>query len=148
MIRKASRNQGHTSHLLCLQGQHLRSSRLASRLTAHSSTFNGATSLSGSSTFLHKHRKEQRTRRGHQTSIRAALPVVSGIPVLGPLANLVLNPVLLVALYAIGATRFWRGYPKTTYSDSGASKTTLTAMWPVLFIVSQAYRENFKKAVK
>lgn len=76
-----------------------RESSCLSRLTAHSSEFNGAASLRGSSTVLQKHIW---IKSGHKTSIRAALPVVSGIPVLGPLANLVLNPVLLVALYAIG----------------------------------------------
>ncbi len=46
----------------------------------------------------------RRTRRGVGVvmPIRAGLPVVSSIPIVGPLANFALNPVLLFVLYAAG----------------------------------------------
>lgn len=79
--------------------------------------------------------------------IRAGLPVVSSVPVLGPLANAVFNPVLLFIVYAAGAFRFYSGFRKTTYADSSATKISMTALWPVLFLASKAYRDNFKKAI-
>nr|PNR62758.1 hypothetical protein PHYPA_001182 [Physcomitrium patens] len=79
--------------------------------------------------------------------VRAGLPVISSVPVLGPLANAVFNPVLLFIVYAAGAFRFYSGFKKTTYADNSATKISMTALWPVLFIASKAYRNNFKKAV-
>lgn len=91
-------------------------------------------------------RVEIRTRR-RVGGVRAGLPVISSVPVLGPLANAVFNPVLLFIVYAAGAFRFYSGFRKTTYADSSATKISMTALWPVLFLVSKAYRSNFKKAV-
>ncbi|CAM6046514.1 unnamed protein product [Sphagnum compactum] len=90
------------------------------------------------------------TRRGVGVvmPIRAGLPVVSSIPIVGPLANFVLNPVLLFVLYAAGAVRFWSGFTRTTYNSSASTKLGMTALWPVLFLVSKTYRSNFKKAIQ
>lgn len=41
-------------------------------------------------------------RRNSRSVVRAGLPVVSSIPVVGPLANAIFNPVLLVIVYAAG----------------------------------------------
>lgn len=79
--------------------------------------------------------------------IRAGLPVISSVPVVGPLANAIFNPVLLFIVYAAGAFRFYSGFRKTTYADAPASKISMTALWPVLFLASKAYRDNFKKAI-
>ncbi|CAM6095316.1 unnamed protein product [Calypogeia fissa] len=79
---------------------------------------------------------------------RAGLPVVSGIPVLGPVLNAFFNPVVLFILYAAGASRFWSGFQRTSYTNSGPTKVALTALWPALFIASAAFRSNFKRAVK
>eukprot|EP00245_Coleochaete_scutata_P013609 TRINITY_DN5599_c0_g1_i1.p1 TRINITY_DN5599_c0_g1~~TRINITY_DN5599_c0_g1_i1.p1 ORF type:complete len:136 (-),score=4.93 TRINITY_DN5599_c0_g1_i1:135-542(-) len=89
----------------------------------------------------------QGTRRKRGV-VTAGLPVVSGIPIIGPLVNLALSPVVLFAAYAICAARFWAGFNRTTYSDAPATKVTVTALWPVLFVASKAFRDNFKKAVK
>ncbi|CAK9222818.1 unnamed protein product [Sphagnum troendelagicum] len=92
----------------------------------------------------------RRTRRGVGVvmPIRAGLPVVSSIPIVGPLANFVLNPILLFVLYAAGAVRFWSGFTRTTYNSSASTKLGMTALWPVLFLASKTYRSNFKKAIQ
>ena len=97
---------------------------------------------------------EQRCRAGvairsrrRVGGIRAGLPVISSVPVVGPLANAIFNPVLLFIVYAAGAFRFYSGFQKTTYANSSATKISMTALWPVLFLASKAYRDNFKKAV-
>jgi hypothetical protein len=92
-------------------------------------------------------RRRRRVGAAAGVEIRAGLPVVSSVPVLGPLANAVFNPVLLFIVYAAGAFRFYSGFRKTTYADSSATKISMTALWPVLFVASKAYRSNFKKAV-
>ncbi|KAL2649361.1 hypothetical protein R1flu_017489 [Riccia fluitans] len=78
---------------------------------------------------------------------RAGLPVVSSIPVLGPVMNALLNPVVLMIIYIAGASRFWSGFNRTTYTNSTSTKVALTALWPALYVASKAYRANFKKAV-
>lgn len=88
-----------------------------------------------------------RCRRRVGGVISAGLPVISSVPVVGPLANAVFNPVLLFIVYAAGAFRFYSGFRKTTYADSSATKISMTALWPVLFLTSAAYRSNFKKAI-
>ncbi|KAG0570521.1 hypothetical protein M758_6G162300 [Ceratodon purpureus] len=85
--------------------------------------------------------------RRRVVGIRAGLPVISSVPVVGPLANAIFNPVLLFIVYAAGAFRFYSGFQKTTYADSSATKISMTALWPVLFVASKAYRDNFKKAI-
>lgn len=94
------------------------------------------------------HGGQKREFRRQVGAARAGLPVVSSIPVLGPVLNAFFNPVLLTILYAAGASRFWSGFKRTTYSDSAPNKVALTALWPALFIASGAFRSNFKKAVK
>eukprot|EP00250_Pteridium_aquilinum_P001338 c11548_g1_i2 orf=240-590(-) len=62
-----------------------------------------------------------RTReKWHPGRARAGLPVISSVPVLGPLVNTLVSPLVLLAVYAFG----------------------------VLFMASQKYRSNFKKAVR
>lgn len=78
---------------------------------------------------------------------RAGLPVVSNIPVVGPVLNFVVSPTLLMAIYVFGAIRFLSGFSRTVYSDTLANRVGLTAIWPVLFLLSKAFRENFKRAV-
>jgi len=78
---------------------------------------------------------------------RAGLPVVSNIPVVGPVLNFVISPTLLMAIYVFGAIRFLSGFSRTVYSDTLANRVGLTAIWPVLFLLSKAFRENFKRAV-
>ncbi|KAJ7536977.1 hypothetical protein O6H91_12G090900 [Diphasiastrum complanatum] len=79
---------------------------------------------------------------------RANLPLISGIPFVGSVANFILNPALLVIIYLAGAIRFWSGFIRTTYSSTTVAKVGLTALWPVLFLLSKEYRKNFKKAIQ
>ncbi|KAH9305141.1 hypothetical protein KI387_009545, partial [Taxus chinensis] len=62
--------------------------------------------------------------------IRAGLPLVSSIPVVGTIVNFVVNPIVLTAIYVFGAIRFFSGFSQTTYSDTVANRFGLTAMWP------------------
>ena len=48
----------------------------------------------------------KRRRRSSRSVVRAGLPVVSSIPVVGPLANAIFNPVLLFIVYAAGGKLF------------------------------------------
>lgn len=90
----------------------------------------------------------RRQKRWPPGRARAGLPVISSVPVVGPLVNTLLSPPVLLAVYAFGAFKFISGFSKTTYADSVPSKLGLTVLWPVLFVVSQKYRNNFKKAVQ
>eukprot|EP00252_Welwitschia_mirabilis_P013467 TRINITY_DN2961_c0_g1_i1.p1 TRINITY_DN2961_c0_g1~~TRINITY_DN2961_c0_g1_i1.p1 ORF type:complete len:139 (+),score=7.02 TRINITY_DN2961_c0_g1_i1:170-586(+) len=76
-----------------------------------------------------------------------ALPIISNVPVVGPVFGFVTNPVFLLAVYLLGAFQFISGFSKTTFSDTLANRTGLAAIWPVLFLLSSKFRENFKKAV-
>lgn len=102
------------------------------------------TTIAGQGTFL------QGARRSPAAAgqARAGLPVISSVPVLGPLVNTLLSPLVLLAVYALGAIRFFSGFSNTTYTDLFSTKLGLTLAWPVLFVVSQKYRSNFKKAVR
>jgi len=86
-------------------------------------------------------------RATKRVQTRAGLPVVSNIPVVGPILNFVISPTLLTAIYVFGAIRFLSGFSRTIYSDTLANRVGLTAIWPVLFLLSKAFRENFKRAV-
>mmetsp|Transcript_35543 Transcript_35543/g.49338 ORF Transcript_35543/g.49338 Transcript_35543/m.49338 type:complete len:173 (+) Transcript_35543:173-691(+) len=68
-----------------------------------------------------------------------------GLPV--PIVGFFFNPLTALVLYAYGATKFWMGYNRTIYSASILARVALTALWPVLIIASQTYRQNFKKVV-
>mmetsp|Transcript_5880 Transcript_5880/g.20650 ORF Transcript_5880/g.20650 Transcript_5880/m.20650 type:complete len:123 (-) Transcript_5880:2174-2542(-) len=57
-------------------------------------------------------------------------------------------PVFLIAGWAVGAFKFWKGYRNTTYGDSIAIKTSITALWPILFLLSKSFRGNFNRALK
>ncbi|KAI5057961.1 hypothetical protein GOP47_0027976 [Adiantum capillus-veneris] len=87
-------------------------------------------------------------KRRLSARVRAGLPIISSVPVVGPLVNVLLSPLVLLAVYAFGAFKFLSGYSKTTYADSLSSKLGLTILWPVLFVVSQKYRGNFNRAVQ
>lgn len=86
-------------------------------------------------------------RATKRVQTRAGLPVVSNIPVAGPILNFVISPTLLTAIYVFGAIRFLSGFSRTIYSDTLVNRVGLTAIWPVLFLLSKAFRENFKRAV-
>ncbi|BBN10112.1 hypothetical protein MPTK1_5g01120 [Marchantia polymorpha subsp. ruderalis] len=93
------------------------------------------------------HESSKALRRRQPGTARAGLPVVSSIPVLGPVINAVLNPIVLMIIYLAGASRFWSGFNRTTYTNATPTKVALTALWPALYVASKAYRANFKKAV-
>ncbi|KAH7287760.1 hypothetical protein KP509_21G055100 [Ceratopteris richardii] len=78
----------------------------------------------------------------------AGLPVISNVPIVGPLVNTLLSPLVLLAVYAYGGYRFMSGFSKTPYADTLTTKVDLTALWPVLFVISQKFRSNFKRAVQ
>jgi len=50
--------------------------------------------------------KRRRRRSSSRSVVRAGLPVVSSIPVVGPLANAIFNPVLFFIVYAAGGKLF------------------------------------------
>jgi|UPI000362F30C hypothetical protein len=56
--------------------------------------------------------------------------------------------VVLIVGYAAGAWKFWRGFRRTTFSQSLSNRVTLSLLWPALFIANKSYRQNFKKALK
>lgn len=85
--------------------------------------------------------------RGGRRVATAALPVISSVPLVGPVVNLATSPFVLFLVYTVGAARLWAGFNKTTYSTDAATKARLTALWPVLFVLSKAFRDNFGKAV-
>ncbi len=60
------------------------------------------------------------------------------------IAMVSLVSLLLLALYGIGAWKFWTGFTQTQYSQS---KALLTFFWPFL-LISASYRQNFRRALK
>ena len=50
--------------------------------------------------------KRSRRSSSSRSVVRAGLPVVSSIPVVGPLANAIFNPVLLFIVYAAGGNLY------------------------------------------
>ncbi len=78
------------------------------------------------------------------------------------------SPPVLSIGWAFGAWKMWQGFGRTTYTDTLPVKLALCALWcenslvstahccvltasacnrPLLFAVSGAYRENFKRAL-
>jgi hypothetical protein len=51
---------------------------------------------------------------------------------------------LLVAIYAGGIWKFWKGFRRTNFSQG---RIYLALLWPVL-IFNKPYRQNFTKALK
>lgn len=87
----------------------------------------------------YKSRSFRRSGRGAgATSIRAGLPVVSSIPVVGPLANAVLNPVLLFIVYAAGGNHsiLWtcRPYYYDCWDSSRLNRTNSIYSIPTLHL--------------
>ncbi|KAH7295655.1 hypothetical protein KP509_27G059400 [Ceratopteris richardii] len=78
----------------------------------------------------------------------SGLPVISNVPIVGPLVNTLLSPLVLLAVYAYGGYRFMSGFSKNPYADTLTTKVDLTALWPVLFVISQKFRSNFKRVVQ
>lgn len=52
---------------------------------------------------------------------------------------------LLLAIYAGGIWRFWRGFHRTNFTEG---RLSLSLLWPVLLIANKSYRQNFNKALK
>ncbi|EME30615.1 hypothetical protein Gasu2_32860 [Galdieria sulphuraria] len=53
---------------------------------------------------------------------------------------------VLLALYGYLGFRFFSGFEQTTYNKN--SRLVLSILWPVMFIVNDRFRQNFKKALK
>lgn len=53
---------------------------------------------------------------------------------------------MLVAAWAYGAYRFYRGFHRTSYQDS--FRVPLALAWPLLFVFNGSYRSNFTKSLK
>ncbi|MCO5602973.1 hypothetical protein L7F22_057115 [Adiantum nelumboides] len=87
-------------------------------------------SFAGTSLPFQKRAAYCRRQRSLSARVRAGLPVISSVPVVGPLVNTILSPLVLLAVYAFGAFKFITGYSKTTYADSLSSKLGLTVLWP------------------
>ncbi|KAH6556798.1 hypothetical protein KP509_1Z154900 [Ceratopteris richardii] len=98
-------------------------------------------------------KQKRRAQIGHKSDgkpnhVIRPLPVISNVPIVGPLVNTLLSPLVLLAVYAYGCYRFMSGFSKTPYADTLTTKVGLTALWPVLFVISQKFRSNFKRAVQ
>eukprot|EP00873_Tetraselmis_striata_P045216 jgi/Tetstr1/465480/TSEL_010164.t1 len=78
-----------------------------------------------------------------QTQKRAT---TSGLPI--PVIGFIFTPFTVALLYFAAAVRFWWNYQRTVYSSALVTRVTLTALWPVLLIISSTYRTNFSKAWK
>ena len=61
---------------------------------------------------VRQHQSRPVERRGLRLAVNAGLPVVGGIPVLGPILNFALSPFTLVAAYITGGQliSFYRCY--------------------------------------
>eukprot|EP00873_Tetraselmis_striata_P022822 jgi/Tetstr1/443086/TSEL_031142.t1 len=86
-----------------------------------------------------RHRQQARK----QTQKRAT---TSGLPI--PVIGFIFTPFTVALLYFAAAVRFWWNYQRTVYSSALVTRVTLTALWPVLLIISSTYRTNFSKAWK
>jgi hypothetical protein len=51
----------------------------------------------------------------------------------------------LLAAYAGGIWKFWKGFYRTSFSQG---RLYLSLLWPVLLIANKSYRQNFRKALK
>ncbi len=56
--------------------------------------------------------------------------------------------IVLLVVYFGGAWKFWKGFPRTSFSRSLPNKLILASLWPVLLIANKSYRKNFQKALK
>ena len=56
--------------------------------------------------------------------------------------------IVLLVVYFGGAWKFWKGFPRTSFSRSLSNKLILASLWPVLLIANKSYRKNFQKALK
>eukprot|EP00192_Tetraselmis_astigmatica_P015446 CAMPEP_0117682304 /NCGR_PEP_ID=MMETSP0804-20121206/19571_1 /TAXON_ID=1074897 /ORGANISM="Tetraselmis astigmatica, Strain CCMP880" /LENGTH=163 /DNA_ID=CAMNT_0005492373 /DNA_START=93 /DNA_END=584 /DNA_ORIENTATION=+ len=68
-----------------------------------------------------------------------------GLPI--PIIGFLFTPFTVALLYFAAAVKFWAGYSRTVYSQAMTTKLALTALWPVLFVVNETFRQNFKKAM-
>ena len=75
--------------------------------------------------------------------VRAGPPAVASSP---PAALTAAGGLLVLAVYAAGAYRFFRGYAATAFRER--HKWPLALAWPVLAAWSDRYREGFRKAVR
>lgn len=55
--------------------------------------------------------------------------------------------IVVLAVYAGGIWKFWKGFRRTNYSPSLGNRIVLALLWPAL-IANKAYRRNFQKALK
>ena len=51
---------------------------------------------------------------------------------------------IILAIYLIGAYRFWKGFRRTNFSQG---RIYLALCWPVL-VFNRSYRQNFTRALK
>jgi len=58
--------------------------------------------------------------------------------------GLPLVPIAVIG-YGLGAFKLWGGFGRTTFEAD--KKAQLTALWPFLFLASESFRANFKKAL-
>lgn len=60
----------------------------------------------------------------------------------------VLITIIVAALYAGGAWKFWKGFGRTSFVKSFENRLYLSLLWPVLIVANKSYRQNFSKALK
>lgn len=49
-----------------------------------------------------------------------------------------------LAIYVVGAYRFWKGFRRTNFSQG---RIYLSLLWPAL-VFNRSYRQNFTRALK
>jgi hypothetical protein len=54
----------------------------------------------------------------------------------------------LIAGYVYGAWKLWTGFERTNFTPNFSNRIRLSLLWPALFVMSQSYRRNFRKALK
>jgi hypothetical protein len=42
----------------------------------------------------------------------------------------------------------WRNFDRTQFNRTLGTKITMSAFWPVLYIVNAAYRQNFHRSLR
>ena len=50
----------------------------------------------------------------------------------------------ILALYFWGGSTLWKGFSRTNFNQSFATKLMLSAIWPVLFVGNKSFRGNFQ----
>jgi hypothetical protein len=54
----------------------------------------------------------------------------------------------LVGAYGLGVWKFSRNFNRTNFQRALPTKIILALLWPVCYVISGSYRQNFNKALR